>query len=284
MFTSRLIISKACSGGSAACATLEGRDLQTFLLALLLLSLAPLLHIDVFKVKKTAWGVERWRELKEKAEHTQSKPWLPGSAELSPLHQESLRVVSSYNTARAPSSYRIFLLRLPSHNSNPAASSQPPFLFPQKLPQYLSSPSKLLPTESCNPSWRLSGVGDREGYFWHYKRWQTLTPVAHHTARVSPGPIHSSEYRLLCSVSPRCFQLQLAKESDLLMCQTKISYCLRACVCWGENSNFQVPFTFLFGLRPKHSGWARQALSFDIYTSYHWNVFPIQPKPKRQRQ
>lgn len=70
----------------------------------------------------------------------------------------------------------------------------------------------------------------------NYERCQTLTPVAHQTARASPGPTRSSEHRLLCSASPRYFQLQ-SKKNDLPVCKPKISHCLRVCVLWAKDSN-----------------------------------------------
>lgn len=86
---------------------------------------------------------------------------------------------------------------------------------------------------SCIASMRNGEVistwlGDLSGLT-NYERWQILTPVAHQTARASPGPTRSSKRRLLCSASPGYFQLQ-PKKNDLPMCNPKISHCLRVCV------------------------------------------------------
>lgn len=167
----RRIFSKARSGGAAACATLEGRDEQTFFLASLLLPLAPqrVFHVDAFKRKTTARGAERGGELKEKVEHPwTSRSWRERPAECPPVgvHQSSYHRARE-NPAGSPCSCLLCSF-LPSCHSDPASSSQP-FLFPQKLSQYHGSPSKMDPTGSCCPGWRPPGLGDREGSFWPYK-------------------------------------------------------------------------------------------------------------------
>ena len=118
--------------------------------------------------------------------------------------------------------------------------------FPSGIASSIPRPSEVL-HPSCTLPRAEAPAGDALGWgivkdpsgLTIHKRRQSLTPTAHQTARVSPGPIHSSERRLLCSVPPRRFQLQMAKGNDLLACRSKASCCLRACVHCGEDPGFQ---------------------------------------------
>lgn len=138
------------------------------------------------------------------AEQKKSSLQLPRSAELSTLQQEPIRAVITQLTSSQK--LQISLLLLPTQPPPPVTLSSSLQSCPSISVSYREVRSHLE-----TPLGQV--VVNHLSSLIIYERRQTLTPAAHQTARVSPGPAHSSTRRLPCSVPPRHFQLQ-AKEND----------------------------------------------------------------------